>query len=256
MAVRVTVPHVLVVAGTDSSGGAGIARDVETLAALGVRACLAVTAVTAQTDRLVERVEPMPARLVESQMRTALAGGLVRAVKLGMLAKTETAEAVGRVLAEHPDLPVVIDPVLVSTSGRLLIEDDAVSAYEGLYGRAALITPNLPELAVLAGSAEAGTEAEAASQALVLVQRGARAVLVKGGHARTEEAADLLVTAGGITRHAMPRIDVSMRGTGCALASGIAAQLALGRPLSASVWAAKDLVFQRLSGVRSSREEG
>lgn len=256
MALSQRVPHVLVVAGTDSSGGAGIARDVETLAAFGVRACLAVTAVTAQTDRAVDAVEPMAAALVESQMRTALAGGLVRAVKLGMLARAATADAVARMLSDRQDLPVVIDPVLVSTSGRILIAGNAVSAYEALYPRAVLITPNLPELAVLTGSRHAESEKEAAAQAQALVQRGARAILVKGGHAQAEEAVDLLVTAGGVRRFARPRRDAAMRGTGCALASAIAANLALGYGLDASIWAAKELISAHLKDLQDGRGRG
>lgn len=235
-------PHVLVVAGTDSSGGAGIARDVETLAAFGLRACLSITAVTAQTDGRVEWVECMPPALVETQIRAALAGGQVRAVKLGMLARPETASAVHRALSESRDIPLVVDPVLVSSSGRALMEGDGVSAYRNLFPLATLLTPNLPELAVLSGCAEARSEGEAIRQARQLIRHGARAVLVKGGHASGPEAVDLLVTADGLTRHALPRLEASMRGTGCALASAIAANLALGRDLSRSVSEAKAFV--------------
>lgn len=247
MALKEGVPHVLVVAGTDSSGGAGIARDVETLAAFGVRACLAVTAVTAQTHENVERIEVMPAGLVESQMLTALAGGSVRAIKLGMLARPETALAVHRVLSTHRELPVIIDPVLVSSSGRRLMEGDGISAFEMLFSLATLLTPNLPELAALTGCREARTEEEAIKQARLMIGRGARSVLVKGGHAQGREAVDLLVQADGVSRYAAPRLNASMRGTGCALASATAANLALGLELSPAVAEAKSYVHQKLS---------
>ncbi len=246
MALKEPDPHVLVVAGTDSSGGAGIARDVETLSAFGVRACLAVTAVTAQTDQLVGWIETMPAPLVESQMRAALAGGQVGAIKLGMLASPEAVSAVCRVLRDQPDLPVIADTVLVSSSGRRLMAGDATSAYELLYPLATLLTPNLPELAALIGCDSALDDNQAALQARQLIERGARAVLVKGGHATGKEAVDQLVQPSGISRHAAPRLKASMRGTGCMLASAIAASLALGRDLPTSVSQAKVYVLRQL----------
>ena len=249
MAVSVGVPHVLVVAGTDSSGGAGIARDVETLSVFGVRACLAVTAVTVQTDQGVGAIENMPAQLVESQMRAALAGGHVRAIKLGMLASPETALAVCRVLGAFPHLPVIADPVLMSSSGRRLVTGDAVSVYELLYPLTTLLTPNILELAALTGCDDAVNESQATGQARQLISRGARAVLVKGGHARGREAVDLLVERSGVSRYAAPRRDAAMRGTGCMLASATAAGLAAGRDLAASVSQAKAFVLRQLDPV-------
>lgn len=252
MALNEAMPHVLVVAGTDSSGGAGIARDVETLSAFGVRACLAVTAVTAQTDRTVDDIEIMPARLVESQMRAALASRHVGAIKLGMLASPETVFAVCRVLHDHRNLPVVADTVLASSSGRRLMKGDAISAYELLYPLSTVLTPNLPELAALTGCNSASTESHAADQAQQLINRGARAVLVKGGHATGYEAVDQLVQSSGISRHAAPRLKASMRGTGCMLASAIAASLALGSDLPVSVSQAKAFVLRQLDPIKNS----
>ena len=240
---------VLVVAGTDSSGGAGIARDVETLSAFRVHASLAVTAVTAQTDQSVEAVEIMPARLVAKQMYAAISGAHLQAVKLGMLATGEIAETVGVVLAKHPDLAVVIDPVLVSSSGRNLMRGDAAAVYGRLFPFATLITPNLPELAMLSGEPIATSEGDMILQAKALMARRARAVLVKGGHADGPEATDLLVTSQAIIRMSAPRLGASMRGTGCALSSAIAANLALGLGLQPSVERAKAYVFERLSKV-------
>lgn len=121
-------PHVLIIAGSDSSGGAGIARDVETVSAFGLRSCLAITAVTVQTYATVERIEPMPPELVAAQMRAAFAANPVAAVKIGMLGTAAAIEAVGAVLASNRQVPVVLDPVLASTSGRVLLEDDAIDA--------------------------------------------------------------------------------------------------------------------------------
>lgn len=252
MAVSKAVPHVLVVAGTDSSGGAGITRDVETLSVFGVRACLAVTAVTAQTDEGVGAIEIMPAQLVERQMRAALAGGHVRAVKLGMLASPEIAYAVCRVLADLPHLPVVVDPVLVSTSGRILMQGDAASAYGRLFPRTTILTPNLPELAVLTGKTQAETEMDAITQGRALIGGGLRTVLVKGGHAGGDTSVDLLVGPLDVVRHEAVRINASVRGTGCALASAIAANLATGSSLPDSVSRAKAEVLRMIqAGVRS-----
>lgn len=246
MALNAAAPLVLLVAGTDSSGGAGLSRDIETLSAFGARACLAVTAVTAQTDRAVTAVDIMPARLVEQQMRAALAGGRVSAVKLGMLASPEIVAAVRHVLDEHPHLPLVVDPVLMSSSGRSLMVGDPMSAYESLYARATLIAPNLPELGLLTGHPSATSEHDAVTQAQMLLDRGAAAVLVKGGHALGAEAVDLLVSHGRVTRHAAPRLAGTMRGTGCALASAIAANLAFGCDLAESISPAKAFVLGKL----------
>lgn len=251
VALTEAAPHVLVVAGTDSSGGAGIARDVETLAAFGVRACLAVSAVTAQTDGRVEHVECMSPGIVEQQMLAALAGGRVRAIKLGMLARPETALAVHNVLSAHPAMPIIVDPVLVSSSGRQLMEGNGIAAYEMLFPLATLLTPNLPELAMLTGCVKACNEDEATDQARQLIEWGARAVLVKGGHAIGREAVDLLVQRNSVSRHSAPRLNVSMRGTGCALASAVAANLALGMELSPSVSVSKTFVLRRMESLQN-----
>lgn len=243
-------PHVLIVAGSDSSGGAGIARDVETVSAFGLRSCLAITAVTVQTHAAVERIEQMPAALIAAQMRAAFAANTVAAVKIGMLGTKAAIEAVGCVLADYSRVPVVLDPVLASTSGRVLLEDDAISAMRfDLMPACRLVTPNLIELATLTGLAPALDEGDVRLQGEALSTMIRTAVLAKGGHAREgQPAVDLLLqTDCPALRLEAPRLDGKERGTGCMLSSAISACLALNTPLEASVAAAKQYVFDTLS---------
>jgi hydroxymethylpyrimidine/phosphomethylpyrimidine kinase len=241
-------PHVLVVAGSDSSGGAGIARDIETVSAFGLRCSLAVTAVTVQTHRRVERIEQMPSDLVAEQMRAAFAANPIAAVKIGMLGMAATIDAVSSVLASCLPVPVVLDPVLASTSGRQLLDQDAVDALKRkLFPLCTLVTPNLPELALLSGLPLATGEPEILRQAEKLFDAGASAVLVKGGHAAGATATDLLVLPGReAIRFDALRLAGAMRGTGCMLASAISAHLALGENLETSIGLAKRHVFARL----------
>lgn len=240
--------HVLVVAGSDSSGGAGIARDIETVAAFGLRACLAVTAVTVQTHGAVERVEQMPADLIAAQMRAAFAANAIAAVKIGMLGSVDAIMAVASVLASRLPLPVVLDPVLASTSGRVLLPMASVEILKRrLMLLCTLVTPNLPELALLSGKPAAVDEAGIIGQAGPLLEGGASALLVKGGHAEGDRSVDLLLRAGAKpSRFEAPRLDVRMRGTGCMLASAIASGLALGDDLETAVGNAKNHVFGKL----------
>jgi hydroxymethylpyrimidine/phosphomethylpyrimidine kinase len=243
-------PHVLVVAGTDSSGGAGLSRDVETIAAHGLRSCVAVTAVTVQTHSSVGRIEPTSPGLVAEQMRAALAANSVEAVKIGMLGTHEAIAEVVAVLREHDRIPVVLDPVLASSSGRALISEGAIDALRrGLMPLCRLVTPNLIELAALTQSTMATDEAAARRQGEELSRAVGTAVLVKGGHAIGADAVDLLLQPGRpAVRFAARRLAREMRGTGCMFSCAIAARLALGQPLETSVHKAKQFVFQRLGG--------
>jgi hydroxymethylpyrimidine/phosphomethylpyrimidine kinase len=243
--------HVLIVAGTDSSGGAGLSRDVETVAAFGLRSCVAVTAVTVQTHTSVERVEPMPPDLVAEQMRAALASNEVAAIKIGMLSSKATIEAVAGVLREQDKIPVVLDPVLASSSGRALLDPASIGTLKReLMPLCAIATPNLIELGILVGEEMASDEMQAERQARRLLATGCAAILVKGGHAAGAESTDLLVREGcEIVRFTAPRLDKEMRGTGCMLASAIAVGLALGEPLEDCVREAKRYVFERMSGL-------
>lgn len=255
------IPCVLIVAGSDSSGGAGIVRDIETVAALGLRSCLAVTAVTAQTHHSGEWIEHMPPDLAAAQMRAALTANCVKAIKIGMLGTNGAIAKAASVLRDHPDIPVVLDPVLASSSGRSLIMEDAVAELSGhLMPFCRILMPNLPELAVLTGSAIAIDEASACRQGEASSRSVSTAVLIKGGHARDNNAIDLLVQPDGPPlRFLAQRLPGEMRGTDCMLSSAIAASLALGASLEESVRNAKMFVFNRLAGqseVSAARDDG
>jgi len=238
------VTTVLVIAGTDSSGGAGLTRDVATLTHFGVEAQCAVTAVTAQTDREVTAVELLPPGLVQAQIGAALATGRARAIKIGMLGAEAIVEAVTAVIPPREQLPLVLDPVLAASSGGVLLDAAGCVALAALLlPRATLLTPNIPEAAALLGAAPAASASEAIAQGRALCARGALAVLVKGGHARGELATDWLVMAEGSVREfTAPRLAAVRRGTGCALASAIAAGLAARLSLEAACQRAKEHV--------------
>ncbi|TIT24000.1 MAG: hydroxymethylpyrimidine/phosphomethylpyrimidine kinase [Mesorhizobium sp.] len=237
--------HVLVVGGSDSSGGAGIARDIETIASIGVRTCLAVTALTVQTHDAVMEILHSPPSLVADQMRAALQANEVAAIKIGMLGTAEIIAAVAAVLRENRQVPAVLDPVLASTSGRALLEAGAIAVMKrDLMPLCCLVTPNLPELALLIGSELAVDENGALQQGQRLLAAGPQAVLIKGGHASGPQSTDILLRSDHQPIHVdLPRLATSMRGTGCMLASAIAAHLAKAKPLEDSVREGKRLVF-------------
>lgn len=236
-----TRPAVLAIGATDSSGGAGLTRDVQVLGDFAVDALCAVTAVTAQSDARVAAIHPVPPELVRAQIAAALATRPVGAIKIGVLATRAAVMAVAEAL---PDVPTVLDPVLAATSGgRLLDEPGRRALCEALIPRVTLLTPNVPETAALLGEAPARDTATLLDQAYRLLRLGMQAVLVKGGHAQGPEAVDLLVRPHGeVVRFATPRFDVARRGTGCMLSASIAAGLALGMPLDAACRRAKTYV--------------
>ncbi|WP_404926255.1 hydroxymethylpyrimidine/phosphomethylpyrimidine kinase [Mesorhizobium sp. ORM16] len=245
-------PHVLVVGGSDSSGGAGIARDLEAISSFGVRSCLAVTALTVQTHEAVQEIHPMQPGLVADQMRAALQANKVGAVKIGMLATAEIVFAVASVLRDNPQVPTVLDPVLASTSGRALLEADAIAAMKrDLMPLCCIVTPNLPELALLIGSELAVDENGALQQGQRLLAAGPQALLIKGGHASGPRSTDILLRSGHEPiRFDAPRFATSMRGTGCMLASAIAARLANARSLEDGVREGKLFVFEKIQKCR------
>ncbi|MCQ2005912.1 bifunctional hydroxymethylpyrimidine kinase/phosphomethylpyrimidine kinase [Rhizobium sp. NRK18] len=236
-----TASRLLVIAGSDSSGGAGVVRDVETATAFGVKCSIAITAVTAQTHCEVRAVQPMPAPLVENQIRAAFSAGDIAAVKIGMLGTAEIVDAVANSLAGVENVPIVLDPVLFSTSGKPLLEPDAARLLvDRLLPLTALVTPNLPELEALADLLGLPVQLGATAMARALLAKGAAAVLVKGGHAEGPDAADMLVRLEGEPKiYASPRFPVAMRGTGCMLSTAIAAGLVHGQTLEAAVERAK-----------------
>ena len=225
--------RVLIVAGSDSGGGAGIQADIKTCAALGTYAATAITAVTVQDTRTVHAVHAVPPEVIAAQMDVVLNDIGADVVKLGMIGS----EAAGAAILDAlpGDVPLVLDPVLVATSGDAL-GDGAVAALirERLVPRAAVVTPNAPELAALTGLAVRDTDGMRRA-AEALLARGAGAVLAKGGHLPGGRVTDLLVTASGALRIVHPRLDSrSTHGTGCTLASAVAAGLAQGLPLEAA----------------------
>ncbi|WP_095199784.1 hydroxymethylpyrimidine/phosphomethylpyrimidine kinase [Mesorhizobium carmichaelinearum] len=243
-------PYVLVVGGSDSSGGAGIARDIETISSIGVRTCLAVTALTVQTHEAVTAIHHVQPSLVADQMRAALQANHVAAIKIGMLATADIITAVAAVLRENPQVPAVLDPVLASTSGRALLEAGAIAAMKSdLMPLCRLVTPNLVELALLVGSELALDEDGAVLQGQELMAAAAQALVIKGGHASGPRSTDILLRSDQEPiRFDTPRLAASMRGTGCMLASAIAAHLAKANPLEDSVREGKRLVFEKLLG--------
>ncbi|TQS73894.1 bifunctional hydroxymethylpyrimidine kinase/phosphomethylpyrimidine kinase [Rhodobacteraceae bacterium] len=231
------VAKLLIIAGSDSGGGAGIQADLKTASALGVYASTAITAITAQNTVGVQRVAVMEPDLVAAQIASVLDDIGADAVKIGMLGSVGLIRAVADALAGFRG-PVVLDPVMVAKSGDTLLERDAVQALrEHLLPLAHLLTPNLPEAAQLLGQPQAETSHEVAAQGRALCQMGARAVLMKGGHGAGPVCRDLLVgPAEALQQFSAPRQTTqNTHGTGCTLSSAIAAELALGRPLYEAV---------------------
>ncbi|GJD53171.1 Hydroxymethylpyrimidine/phosphomethylpyrimidine kinase [Methylobacterium crusticola] len=239
-------PIALTVAGSDSSGGAGIQADLKTFAALGVYGASVITALTAQNTRGVQAIHDVPPDFVARQIESVLADLAVAAVKIGMLSREPVIAAVAEGLARlAPGLPLVLDPVMVATSGDRLLADAAVEALRRhLIPRALVLTPNLAEAAVLLGEGLAPDEAAMLDQGRRLLALGPGAVLMKGGHAAGPESADLLIGPGGaVLRLAGPRIATrNTHGTGCTLSSALAAGLARGLALPEAARAAKAYV--------------
>ncbi|MEM9062328.1 MAG: bifunctional hydroxymethylpyrimidine kinase/phosphomethylpyrimidine kinase [Pseudomonadota bacterium] len=231
----------LTIAGSDSGGGAGIQADLKAFSALGVYGASVITAITAQNTQAVTAVHEVPAGIVGAQIDAVLSDIDVNAVKLGMLFSPAIIERTAEALAGH-DIPVVLDPVMIAKSGDALLQDDAVGALTNhLLPRAALLTPNLPEAARLLNENVADTPQDAERQGKALIARGARAVLMKGGHGRGETCLDLLVTEDGSVQFTAPRrATKNTHGTGCTLSSAIAAGLAKGDELEHAVRSAHE----------------
>lgn len=228
---------VLLIGGTDSSGGAGLVQDGRVLAAFGVPARLAVTAVTAQGRSGVLAVDPVSPAMLEAQLIAAARLGPVAAVKIGLVPDYCSAVLLAGLLPQLlPQVPIVLDPVLRASAGGDLGTAEGVWR---LWPLATLVTPNLPEAAALLQSPEATDRRAILDQAQALRGRGAGAVLLKGGHCPGARVSDLLLTTTGTRWFTARRLPGERRGTGCALASGIAAGLALGRDLPGAVAGAR-----------------
>ena len=223
------IPVVLTIAGSDSGGGAGIQADLKTFLARGVHGTSAITAVTAQNTRTVSSVHVLPAREVRAQIDAVFADFPVAAVKTGMLASAPVIRTVARALRRHPGLPVVVDPVMIATSGARLLAADALRVLiDELLPLATVLTPNLPEAAALAGidTSDPRNLRHVIEKLLAL---GPRAVLMKGGHARGRVVRDRFRDADGTLEFVHARRAGEAHGTGCALAAALAAELAKGR---------------------------
>ncbi|WP_122089430.1 bifunctional hydroxymethylpyrimidine kinase/phosphomethylpyrimidine kinase [Halalkalicoccus subterraneus] len=236
-----TPPVALTIAGSDSGGGAGIQADVKTMESHGVFATSAITAVTAQNTRGVERSHVLPTAEIDAQIEAVTDDFEVGAIKTGMLATSGIVELVVETLADY-DGPAVIDPVMVATSGDRLLEPEAEAAYEALIAEATVVTPNADEAAVLTGiDPEDADDAREVGEALV--ETGAEAALVKGGHLPTEDVQDVLVTDEGSEVFEHARVDTeATHGSGCTLGSAIAARLARGEDLDRAVPGALDFM--------------
>ena len=242
------IANVLSIAGSDPSGGAGIQADLKTFSALGCYGMAVITALTAQNTQGVTGVHVPDAAFIAQQIDAIFADVRVDAVKIGMLGSPEIVQAVAGALARHKPQHIVLDPVLVATSGHSLGAPGVVEAMrEKLFPIATLITPNLPEAARLAEVDMPADEAGLEHLARVLAGQGARAVLVKGGHLSGETAQDVLFTEGRVSHFSAPRVKTkNTHGTGCTLSSAIAAHLAKGFGLEQAVQKAKDYLTQAL----------
>jgi hydroxymethylpyrimidine/phosphomethylpyrimidine kinase len=236
-----TIPIALTIAGSDSSGGAGIQADLKTFAALGVYGASVITALTAQNTRGVSGIHPVPAAFVAAQLDAVFGDLDVKAVKIGMVAQLATIETIAAALTRWSPAPIVLDPVMVATSGDQLLSADAAGGLRTkLIPRATLITPNLPEAAALLGEPVASGEAAIAAQGRRLLALGCPAVLIKGGHGQGAESIDYLVSESGTIALPAPRLVTNnTHGTGCSLSSAIAALLARGEAQETAVRNAK-----------------
>ncbi|MBI2724983.1 MAG: bifunctional hydroxymethylpyrimidine kinase/phosphomethylpyrimidine kinase [Polaromonas sp.] len=237
-------PRVLSIAGSDSGGGAGIQADLKTFAALGCYGMTAITALTAQNTLGVRAIHGVPPQMLRDQIDAVVEDIGVHAVKIGMLHAPEIVHTVAEAIDRHGLQHVVLDPVMVATSGAVLIDNPAIAALvKELFGRAVVVTPNLDEASLLVGR-KLNNEDDMEAAAHELLAKGANAVLLKGGHLAGEVVSDLLMGKDG-TPHWMRAARIhsaNTHGTGCTLSSAIAAHLALGHTLVNSVEAARSYI--------------
>ncbi len=250
---RIVTPIALTIAGSDSSGGAGIQADLKTFAALGVYGASVITALTAQNTNGVAAIHDVPPEFIAAQIDAVFADLKIGAVKIGMVSQSAAIETVARGLTRHEAPNIVLDTVMVASSGDHLMQPGAVGALRRLLiPRALIVTPNLPEAAALTGLRPARNERDMEDQARAILELGARHVLIKGGHGEGNESVDLLVGQGDVVRLAAPRIATrNTHGTGCTLSSAIAAGLAQGRDLAAAVRDAKTYVTAAIAGAET-----
>jgi hydroxymethylpyrimidine/phosphomethylpyrimidine kinase len=237
------------IAGSDSGGGAGIQADLKTFSALGVYGASVIAALTAQNTKGVTGIHDVPPDFVTAQIDAVFSDLEVGAVKLGMLSNAAVIAAVADGLARYQQSNVVLDPVMVATSGDRLLKPDAIDVLrKRLIPAAMVVTPNLPEAAALLDTGIATDESAMRAQGERLLALGANAVLIKGGHAEGAESVDLLIEPNGVTRLTSPRFNTrNTHGTGCTLSSAIAAGLAKGMTLANAARAAKIYVASAIA---------
>jgi len=239
------IPNVVTIAGSDSGGGAGIQADIKAISATGSYACSVITALTAQNTQGVSGVKPVPAGFIRAQFEAVFNDIHIDAVKIGMLGDVATIQVVAALLREYRPANIVLDPVMVATSGdRLLAEDAAQCLISELLPLADVVTPNLPEALALTGEEKApenGEQIMALTRAVMA--RGARSVLVKGGHMSTAESTDIWVSPDQFATFSSPRFETqNTHGTGCTLSSALASFLAQGYDMPAAIQRAKDYI--------------
>ncbi len=241
-------PIAVTIAGSDSSGGAGIQADLKTFGALGVYGASVLTALTAQNTQGVTAIHDVPADFIAAQIDAVFTDLDIGAVKIGMLSQVPAIKAVAAGLTRHDAQNIVLDPVMVATSGDRLLAVEAIAALcRDLIPRALVVTPNLHEAAALTDASVARTEPKMEAQARQILALGPRYVLIKGGHGDSAESVDLLISKDGVVRLASPRIATrNTHGTGCTLSSAIAAGLAKGLDLVAAAREAKTYVTETI----------
>lgn len=241
---KYTYPTVLTIAGTDPSGGAGIQADLKTFAALGCYGMSVVTALVAQNTCGVRAIHSVPPEFVREQLLAVLEDIRPNAIKIGMVHSVGLVDVIVDILAAYPDIPVVFDPVMISTSGHRLIEEDTVSAIvEKLFPLSEVITPNMDEASFLTGIPVKGID-DMQEAAAMIMQMRPKALLLKGGHLQSEKLTSMLVNAAGlIQEYHSDKIDTkNMHGSGCTLSSAIASYLAIGDTIRDAVAKAQEYV--------------
>ncbi len=239
---------VMTIAGSDCSGGAGLQADLKTFQHFGLHGLTAVTCVVSETANIVRRVEPISTAMIADQILLMLESFPLGVVKTGMLGSAEIVSTVAEIFRNHPHIRLVIDPVMVASTGASLLEEDAVRTYqEKLLPLAHVITPNLPEAEKLLGT-DITSVSEMESAAKELAEEYKCAVLLKGGHLGESDCTDLLWENGNLHRFSSPRLNIkASHGTGCTLAAALAANLALGKTLPEAVSQAKSYLNHSLA---------